>query len=55
MGKKHNKNNAWFVCSNCNYHDSEEELRDKAYVTDIKTSGLIVVECPRCGLDQIKN
>ncbi len=54
MGKK-NKNNTWFICENCNYHASEEELREKLYVTDIKVSGLIAVECPRCGLEQIKN
>lgn len=54
MGKK-NKNNTWFICENCNYHASEEELREKLYVTDIRVSGLIAVECPKCGLEQIKN
>ena len=51
--KKNFKNNNWFTCNYCGYKNSEDELRDKLYVTDMK-NGMIAVECPKCGVEQLK-
>lgn len=48
------KNKNWFICKYCGYHADEESLRDGLYITDVSKE-TTVVECPKCGMQQMRD